>query len=70
MEQFGCHTHFKILLEDSHPNHCIFSSNLDEIDLGDKLGVDKFFLYPHSLALPLPSNMYEIVGKLVILLEI
>ena len=30
MTKFGCHTHFKILLEVPNPN--IFSSNLDELE--------------------------------------
>ena len=40
MTQFGCHTHFKILIEVPHPNTNIFSSNLEEleIDLCEKWG--------------------------------
>ena len=29
--RFGCHTHFKILLEFPHPNPKTFSSNLNEL---------------------------------------
>ena len=32
MTQFGCRTHFEILLEAPHPDADIFSSNLDELE--------------------------------------